>query len=227
MVSLTPTQINKLGDRLRGAALTEADLRLLSDYRNSFAAASSEVLEVLRDEFHLTPTARPAKSTRAILAKLQRESTRLSTMQDIAGCRVVVNHRLEQRTLILRLIQRFPSCKLIDRISRPSHGYRALHLVVRLRGRCVEIQVRTELQHLWAQVCESMADRVGIDFKYGGGSGAMRRLMDGVSDAVNDCEAREELNPPELGTPPSLSREMLRGLLQHAGPVIVLLATQT
>ena len=225
MTLLTATQVNKLGDRLRGAALTEPDLRLLSEYRNSFAAASSEIAAVLRAEFQLAPTARPAKSTRAILAKLQREGTRLATMQDVAGCRVVVKNRIEQRALMHRLTQRFTDYKLIDRIAKPSHGYRALHLIVRLQGRCVEVQVRTELQHLWAQVCESVADRVGIEFKYGGGSGATRHLMDGASNAVDECEAREERNPPDPGAPPSMSREMLRGLLQHAAHVIVLFAT--
>jgi ppGpp synthetase/RelA/SpoT-type nucleotidyltranferase len=37
---------------------------------------------------------------------------------------------------------------VIDRREKPSHGYRAVHVIVECGGRMVEIQVRTELQHL-------------------------------------------------------------------------------
>lgn len=88
-MSLTATQIDKLGERLR-QALTEPDLHLLDDYRNSFAPASTAVLRLLRQELLLTPTARPAKSTRAILAKLHREGTRHlddAGHRRLSGCR--------------------------------------------------------------------------------------------------------------------------------------------
>ena len=89
---MTPNQIDKLGERLRDT-ITETDLLALNAYRNSFAPVSTEVLNALRNDFQLESTARPAKSTRAIVAKLRREGTRLSTMHDIAGCRVVVSTR--------------------------------------------------------------------------------------------------------------------------------------
>ncbi len=90
---LSTTQLNLLGERLRKAAVAEADLRLLDVYRRQFAPASAEVERVLRDEFCQSPAAREAKSTPAIRAKLAREGTWLSTMQDIAGCRVLVPDR--------------------------------------------------------------------------------------------------------------------------------------
>lgn len=143
---------------------------------------------MLREEFGQRPTAREAKSTPAILAKLHRERTPLSTMQDIAGCRVIVADRQAQRQLMADLRVRFPEHKFFDRIAQPSHGYRTLHLVVRVTGHRVEIQVRTELQHLWAQVCELIADRVGLEFKYGQGPTELRQWMDDVSCAVDLAE---------------------------------------
>lgn len=185
---LSTTQINLLGDRLRKEPVAEADLKLLDDYRRQFATASAEVERVLREEFRQFPAAREAKSTPAIRAKLAREGARLSTMQDIAGCRVVVSDRAAQQALFEGLARRFVLHKLIDRVAKPSHGYRALHLVVREGNHWVEIQIRTELEHLWAQLCELVADRVGLDFKYGIGRPELRAWIDDLSAAVDGIE---------------------------------------
>lgn len=62
-------------------------------YRPALDAVEAEVREAVH-ALHLEADAhigtRPAKTIRAILRKLARERTRLSKMQDIAGCRVVV-----------------------------------------------------------------------------------------------------------------------------------------
>jgi putative GTP pyrophosphokinase len=225
MATSSASQIDKLGVRLRAPLMIKADLFLLDEYRNSFAPASSEVLSVLRRDFQLEPTARPAKSTRAIIAKLHREGTRLSTMQDVAGCRVVVPSRKHQRVYADGLRAAFADHRLVDRLVKPSHGYRALHLVVKLQGRWVEIQLRTELQHLWAQLCELMADRLGPDIKYGGGDAKARQLLDGLSMAVDFLERQEEgllfgggdnlelTLFPDL-PPMRLDRQALRALLE-------------
>ncbi|GIH69015.1 hypothetical protein Mth01_12680 [Sphaerimonospora thailandensis] len=49
----------------------------------------------------------------------------------------------------------------------PSHGYRAVHVIVFLDGIPVEIQVRTELQDVWAQILERLADHWGRGIRYG------------------------------------------------------------
>lgn len=183
-MALSSTQIDRLGERLRDGPVTHDDLRLLDEFRRSFASASSEVVRVLRQEFQLEPTAREAKSSRAIIAKLARSTTTLSTMQDIAGCRVVLSNRQAQSLHAQALMARFPHAKLIDRIERPSFGYRALHVVVKLDGRRVEIQLRTVLQHLWAQLCEHLADQAGVELKYGGGPQELRERLAEWSDAV-------------------------------------------
>jgi hypothetical protein len=76
------SQIDRLGDRLRKDTYTDADLRLLDSYRRSFAEASEHVVNEIRNRLALEPTARPAKSTIAIAAKLRRQSIRLSQMQE-------------------------------------------------------------------------------------------------------------------------------------------------
>lgn len=54
-----------------------------------------------------------------------------------------------------------------DRRAEPSFGYRAVHVIVKVRGRPVEIQVRTRLQDLWAQIVERLADEWGRGIRYG------------------------------------------------------------
>ena len=45
-----------------------------------------------------------------------------------------------------------------------------MHVIVTAsNGRLVEIQVRTQLQDIYAQLVEKMADTFGIDLKYDGG----------------------------------------------------------
>lgn len=158
---VTKSQVDRLGARLRAGEVSDADLRMLDGYRLSFADAYDLAMRRLRDEFGLSPTGRAAKSTFAILGKLRRESVRLSQIQDVAGCRVVVPDVPAQDKLVRRLAAEFdlnPSM-IVDRRERPSHGYRAVHLVVTLHGRTVEIQVRTTAQQLWAEMSERLSVR--------------------------------------------------------------------
>src|SRR3990172_1801415 len=90
------TQIDRLGDRLREGSPTDSDLRLLDDYRRSFGEAYDLVIRTIREQLKLEPTGRPAKSTTSLIEKLQRESIRLSQVQDVAGRGVVVAAVVEQ-----------------------------------------------------------------------------------------------------------------------------------
>jgi ppGpp synthetase/RelA/SpoT-type nucleotidyltranferase len=67
----------------------------------------------------------------------------------------------EQDHLVSQIAGLFPGAKKVDRRKRPSHGYRAVHLIVSVERRVVEIQVRTAMQDLWAQAMERLADKVG------------------------------------------------------------------
>ena len=154
---------------MRESALTEADLELLDRYRRSFGDVYDHVAGTIRGKLSLAPTGRSAKSTASVIEKLRRESIRLSQMQDLAGCRIVVNDLEEQDKAVAAVREAFADAVEIDRRSKPSHGYRAVHVVVREAGRAVEIQIRTKLQHLWAEFSEKVADSVDPRLKYGEG----------------------------------------------------------
>lgn len=188
---VTKTQIDRLGDRLRKGDISEADLRLLDSYRRSFSEAYQVVVEAITKELALEPTGRPAKSTTSISDKLRRESIRLTQIQDIAGCRLIVPDIAYQESVVQSLVNLFEHATIIDRRPQPSHGYRAVHVIVSCHGKLIEVQVRTSLQHLWAELSEKLSDIVGPEIKYGGGDEGLRPTLMDTSSAIARIESLE------------------------------------
>jgi putative GTP pyrophosphokinase len=190
-VALSKTQVDRLGDRLKEGEPSEADLRLLDEYRRSFGEVYDFVVSAIRNDLHLEPTGRPAKSTKSIVDKLRRESIRLSQIQDIAGCRLLVTDLDEQDRVTEAVATTLKDVAIVDRREKPSHGYRAVHVVVRRQEVLVEIQVRTVMQHLWAESSEKFSDVVDIAIKYGGGNAALRFALDRASSTIALFESSE------------------------------------
>lgn len=187
---LTISQLNKLGERLRKDPDNKDDLRALDAFRSSFASACEQVSDEL-SKLRLDPVSRPAKTTLSIIAKLNRERSRLSKMQDIAGCRVKVDSVQAQDRVVSDLIATFPDAVVHDRRIKPSNGYRAVHVVVCIDGFFVEIQIRTLLQHEWASAMERLADDIGPEFKYGGGPAKLQKRAGALSTAIRNTEEFE------------------------------------
>jgi ppGpp synthetase/RelA/SpoT-type nucleotidyltranferase len=188
---MSKSSVDRLGDRLRAGTLSNDELEELSAYRATFGPAYRTVFDTVRSELSLVPTGRPAKSTTAIVEKLRRESIRLSQIQDIAGLRIVVPRLSDQDRITESVCALFERAEVVDRRAKPSHGYRAVHIVVFLQGLPVEIQIRTALQHRWAEISEKLADRDGPMVKYGGGSSQVRSTLAYLSDLVATVEASE------------------------------------
>jgi putative GTP pyrophosphokinase len=178
----------------------------LLEFRASFLPAYQEVVERIRVGLGLAPTGRPEKTPESIIAKLQRSDTKLSRMQDIAGCRIVVDARWHLDTAVKALHSLFETARVVDRRQQPSFGYRAVHVIVRVQGRQVEVQVRAALQDQWANLVEAFSDIQGVDFKHGqeapDGS-TLQWLMLG-SDCIDRLDREEDtqflpkMDPNEL-----------------------------
>ena len=105
-----------------------------------YAGALDEVTRVLAD-LGLEPGSR-LKTVGTLVDKLRRIPEPLSRIQDVAGARVVAEMtRGEQDRLVERITARFDDYRVKDRRAEPSFGYRAVHIIVRVQGRLVEIQV--------------------------------------------------------------------------------------
>ena len=185
---LSKSQVNRLGDRLRKGDIREEDLRLLDSYRRSFTDTYETVVGRIRDQLKLEPTGRPAKSTTSIVEKLRREKTRLSQMQDIAGCRIITTTLAQQDDAVARLAEIFDQFTVVDRRERPSHGYRAVHVILNQSNKLIEVQIRTSLQHTWAELSEKLSDEFGTSIKYGGGSEEISAYLSKLSDAMLNTE---------------------------------------
>lgn len=119
---------------------------------------------------------------------------KLSRMEDIGGCRVVVPNMVESRELARRLKRNWTIKRDRDYVLAPKpDGYRARHLVAVKDGRFVEIQIRTVLQDFWANTVERDGRRSGIGFKFGEGTEAVRAQYRQVSELMAAEERGESL----------------------------------
>ncbi len=188
---MSKTKIDRLGDRLKKGEITDDDLRLLDTYRVDFSEAFDIVAAAISEKLAVEPTARPAKSTTAISDKLRRESIRLSQIQDIAGCRLIVEDIGVQDSTVELLKTFFENVTVVDRRKQPSHGYRAVHVIVNCLGKSIEIQIRTQLQDMWAEFSEKLSDFSDRAIKYGGGAPVIQDLLSETSEMVAQHEFLE------------------------------------
>jgi ppGpp synthetase/RelA/SpoT-type nucleotidyltranferase len=225
---LTKSQLNRLGERLAKSAPTEEDLRLLDEFRSSFQQAFEAVRAEIEERYGTT--GRGAKTARSIIAKLKRTQTRLSKMQDIAGCRIVVKNIKAQNRCVAWIQRTLNVVWIDDRRERPSHGYRAMHVIVEHDGCTIEIQVRTRLQHDWAELCERLADTYGLELKYGDGPTFIIKMLGGLSSVIASHEGTETLlldypgvrgvSDPALRTKIRRGRAKYNGMLRRSRHVI-------
>jgi len=181
---LSNSQVDRIGDRLRRGDVDEEVLTKLTQYQSEFDIAYKHVERVLTKRLYLTITGRPAKSTLSVAEKLRRIKSRLSQMQDMSGCRAIVHNLTEQNEAVRRAGEWFSSLEVDDKREVPTHGYRAVHLLITHEGKCVEVQIRTRIQHFWATVSEKLSDTYGQEIKYGQGNKEVLSLLDRLSDNV-------------------------------------------
>jgi ppGpp synthetase/RelA/SpoT-type nucleotidyltranferase len=113
---------------------------------------------------------------------------------------------------------------IVDRRKRPSHGYRAVHVIASVDRRFVEIQIRTSMQDLWAQTMERLADKVGRGIRYRGiprtEVAAFEKLMESAKAVADLEELLDQLQSLDTG----LSQAPKAAVLQQAQAVQRILA---
>lgn len=168
--NLSNARIDRLGTKLKRGDLDAACLTELEKFRGQFMPAYRHVESILGITLKYQVTGRPSKSTVAIIEKLRRGTVRLSQMQDIAGCRIVTPSIVSQDRCVRDANLMLGGVVVDDKRERPIHGYRAVHVIYQGHGRPVEIQIRTKLQHAWAEISEKISDVYGHSIKYGSGA---------------------------------------------------------
>lgn len=142
-------------------------------------------------------TARRLKRLSSIILKLKRNrNMKLTQMQDIGGCRVILPTIKEVHQLINQYLvpptkattTRTEFVEQYDYISNPkADGYRSFHLVSKYRsnsadkqiydGLRIEIQIRSQLQHAWATAVETVSTFTDQALKSGLGDDRWKRFF--------------------------------------------------
>lgn len=127
------------------------------------------------------------KRVPTIIDKLtQRETTlQLANMQDIGGCRAIVDtipsiRRIQRRIERNHLKRTATRARVSDYIEQPRDtGYRGVHVIVVYRGRRLEVQLRTRVMHEWAIAVERLGGNIDEDLKGGKGPPELLRAAGG------------------------------------------------
>ncbi len=173
------TKIDNIGEQLKKLTpLKKIDLNILLEWRNSFSPILEYYYSKLKKEIKkddLVVLARRLKRIESIQIKLKRFKTmRLSTLQDVAGVRAVLKdeHVLNKVFAHLRSQSTINKLKRVDNYhSTPkASGYRGVHLIYQnSSSNMIEIQLRTEIQHIWATAVEIYGELQNTSFKTGEG----------------------------------------------------------
>ena len=136
----------------------------------------------------------------------------LSQMQDLGGCRAVVNSIEQVEELVAayknRKLKAANQYRIFDYITNPKQsGYRSVHLVyrynskheqrARYNGLRIEIQIRSALQHSWATAVEVIDTITHQTLKSDIGGADWKRFF----ALMGSVFALEEGRPPVPGTP--------------------------
>jgi ppGpp synthetase/RelA/SpoT-type nucleotidyltranferase len=192
-------------------------LTVINNWRSSHSYPLNTFQMGLRQKIqHLVPpwiVAQRIKRLPAIALKLHlSKSMKLSQMQDIGGCRAVV----QGVSHVNELVSIYQSSRMKHELIRPTDyikdpratGYRSVHLIYRYHGEKekesysglrIEMQLRSRLQHAWATAVETIGDFVGEALKSNLGSVAWRRFFFLMASAI----ANEENSPPPPNAPPN------------------------
>ena len=176
-MALSNREIDQLGDRLRNNCQEDGDLEKLDEFRQTYSNIDVQAYKLIedtlkksKDRLKLVITKRKRKTRQSIVDKLCRQKRlRLSQMQDIAGCRIVMQGGTQLSCQVNeQLVNAFKKDQLsIQSKSRNKDGYRAIHLIVKINKKSYEIQLRTFAQDIFANLVESLSDKENT-LKYGG-----------------------------------------------------------
>jgi ppGpp synthetase/RelA/SpoT-type nucleotidyltranferase len=225
VVSLTTSQVKKAGRTLRhwrsGQDVDQLAVNDAFDVLVAYRAvhslplvkANNGLRSMIRTAGCEVEVSQRLKRIPTILGKLVREpSLPLSSMQDIGGCRAILETVDEVRRVEARIRKNRPPVSYSDYITTPrSSGYRGVHVIVEYDDRRIEIQLRTRIMHQWAITVERLSWRTRMNLKTDGDH-AIQRMMAVISHAM----AIEE----EGGVVPTEVLRSLKELRQEAQPYL-------
>lgn len=204
------SKIDKAGRSLvEPGELTEESIDLeyaFDDYRASHLEPLSNTTLELQQWLHgyggRYYIAQRLKRKPQIIRKLRRLSVRLTQLQDIGGCRIIVdnNDDVDQLVEFIKGKVSTQNAFEISRITdyrdrgRDDTGYRSVHLILKRSGRALELQIRSRIQHYWAESIERTSVIYGYHLKEKEGDPAVIGYFKTLSDVFYELENGREPN---------------------------------
>lgn len=193
----TPSRssVQKACSRIRNGIQMEGDSELLSLYRDRHISALGPLIPELVGCVASVSTIVTGRLKRmeSIVRKVIRQRTSIASMDDLVGIRIIVRSLEEQERIcqILRAHAGWVQSRDYRYLDRES-GYRASHEIIAFSddsGKAaskfrLEIQVRTVLQDLWANLSEALGQQV----KEGGGPALLREALVHLSAEIDRLE---------------------------------------
>lgn len=196
------TFLNKCGDIIRSVINTSQEysdaIQTVSGWRLIHAKPLDEVRVLIKKRLNrhgykkIVVVGQRLKRMPSIIDKLNRiKGTELSRMQDIAGLRIIVpaiqdvkiiHDILERKTSTLTLSN---EKDYINKDGPKPDGYRSVHMVFKYKSKKypqlenynVEVQIRTQLQHLWGTTVETLGMIDKESYKTGEGEYKTKRFL--------------------------------------------------
>ena len=200
-----------------GVAAVDGAFELIDWWRSLHAkpltSGSANLRHYVKPHGHVLVTQR-LKRLPTVVDKLLREPhMKLTQMADIDGCRALLPDQPAVYDVAKHLRRNWYVTRTRDYAAEPkASGYRAVHLIVKRKGRLIEVQLRTPLQDAWANQVEEDSRRVGRNFKGGQGQQEVHAYYAVVSELL---ALREEGQEPDE----SLRQRLLDGY-QGAQPFL-------
>lgn len=209
---VSKTDVRRAGETLRrwfvGELVSETDVEAAQEVLTNWRAVHGFVRNTAAMGLRSRATrlgvraeiASRTKARTSIYAKLaERPDLKLDALGDIAGARAVVATMREQDELVAAYDGSNEVRRVLDYRDGKESGYRAVHLDLVLedrhttaperRRRRVELQIRTQAQHAWADLVESLGRRTGHRLKQGLGPDWLLQSLADLGATYADLDA--------------------------------------
>jgi ppGpp synthetase/RelA/SpoT-type nucleotidyltranferase len=212
------TQVEKAGKTLAKGFVAAGLSASLSEHQQSYEVLSNwraghvYPMQILLNRLRKTAfkidenaiVVQRLKRFSSIIAKLQNEpGMNLARMEDIAGCRAVVDgldNVYKVRDLLVNAKANKTPKRVRDYIKNPKKsGYRSIHLIYTYQGSkselCglpVELQLRSKVQHSWATSVEVIGTFLRQDLKHEQGAKEWLDFFECASEGFYCLESGDE-----------------------------------
>lgn len=188
------SRVRKAGQNVKNNKATQEDYKIISLWRSKHISIITAMVNAIKRKLNKNKSngviiARRLKRLSSIELKLKRfKDMQLDRMQDIAGARIIfkelaqVEHfQKSMETTYLKGSRKFKLISTKDYINNPKNdGYRSIHQIFEYNDNvkmCLELQIRTKLQHYWATAVEVLDMKSRTKIKQGSGESWNREFF--------------------------------------------------